>query len=1003
MIRRFWCFTLVVVTLGHLFDLQAGTTGKISGIIRDAETGEGLPGANVTISGTTLGAATDLDGNYTIIGVAPGNYALVVTMMGFKKTTIEDIRVQIDLTRTLNIDLQAIVLDAGEEVTVVAERPIVQMDMTSSLSSISAQEISALPVESVNDVLILQAGIVNAGGIHIRGGRANEVAYWVDGVATTDGYNGANVSRIENTAIQELQVISGTFNAEYGQAMSGIINIITKDGTPDYHGELMGYLGDYNSTDDMYSVMDKVTTTVIDSAAADVSQSVGKTNPLKALNPIYNLQGSLSGPVPFTRERLTFFANGRYYQREGYLYGREWYKPQGIAGDSSLIPMDGNRSFTGLGKLSFWLNRNIKLVYSLNYSDYYAPRYYSEAYKYVPTGRNQSFSNTLTHLLTFNHILSTTTFYEAKISRMTNESKSYLYEDMNARPNWLVTALIPTDTTGLNFNRVVFDPEMSPSQLDSVVYYGYDYDWIPDPQDYEGYVHPDSSMDPTGFSFKRAGTDLGRSQRKTSYWIGKIDLTSQINRKNQLKAGFEVRLHELELDSYNLIAATDPTNGVQITPFAPTAPEIGTPFRTIFTTPRKPREFSAYLQNKIELKDLIMNIGLRFDYFDANWVVPADPTDINIYDPFKYEHIYKDFDADYAAILDPDAFTEYVNGLIQYTPEERRAFMHQKADPKMQLSPRVGIAYPITDRGVIHFSYGHFFQMPTFEYLYARPDFVLNSGGGRFIIGNADLSAQRTTQYEIGLQQQISNNIGIDLTVFYRDIRDWVGTSPPIETYRSNVLYTPYENKDYANVRGITFKMDKRFSSQFSFQVDYSWMIAEGTYSDPNDAFNAISAEQEPQKILIPMDWDQRQTLNAQAIYNFKGWTASMIGVFRSGLPYTPSFAYGAFVGGNQLNGLPENSSRRPNIYYVDFRLEREWRLKNGLRLGIFTFIDNLFDTKAITNVYSDTGTPDYTTNPKLNTIAYNERRISTPEDYFTHPSWYISPRMVRLGVRLGF
>jgi hypothetical protein len=197
--------------------------------------------------------------------------------------------------------------------------------------------------------------------------------------------------------------------------------------------------------------------------------------------------------------------------------------------------------------------------------------------------------------------------------------------------------------------------------------------------------------------------------------------------------------------------------------------------------------------------------------------------------------------------------------------------------------------------------------------------------------------------------------------------------------------------------------MDQRFTRNFSFQLDYSWMLAEGTYSNPNDAFNAINGEQEPQKTLVPMNWDQRHTLNAQLILRLKGWTASMIGRYNSGLPYTPSFARGAFVGGAQLNGLPENSERRPNIYYADFRLDKEWRLKNGLRLGVFTYIDNLFDTRAITNVFSDTGSPDYTTNPRLKDVNYDDRRISTTEDYFSRPTWYISPRLVRLGLRVGF
>ncbi|MBN1559319.1 carboxypeptidase-like regulatory domain-containing protein, partial [candidate division KSB1 bacterium] len=598
--KRIFIFLLMLTGVG-VQSLHAGTTGKIAGVVRDAETREPLPGANVTIEGTTLGDATDLDGNFSVIGIPPGNYTVAVTMMGYKRHRVQDVGVRIDLTTPLNVDLQVTVLESGEEVTVVAERPIVQMDMTSSLSSVAAREIAALPAESVSEVLSLQAGVVNAGGIHIRGGRANEVAYWVDGVVATDVYNGGNTSRIENPAIEELQVISGTFNAEYGQAMSGIVNIITKDGGPRYSGELTGYVGDYFSGDEMYSVMKKVTD-VVDPTTGDLLyQTTDEEYPLRGFNPVYNLQGSLSGPVPFTADRLTFFANVRYYENEGYLYGRDWYKPQGIAGDSSLIPMNGSQSLTGLGKLSFKLSDNMKLTYSLNASDSYSPRGYSENYKYVPEGRNQSFGATMTHLLSFNHVLSQKTFYEVKLNRMSNESQSYLYEDENARPHWLVTYQSPVDTTGENFETVVFDPAMNPSQLDSVKYYDYSYRWIPDPSNYEGYVHADSSQDPTGYSYKRAGTDLGRSWRRTSYWIGKFDLTSQFNQRNQLKAGFEVRLHELELDSYTLISDVNPADGVQIVPFKPVAPNIGSPSRAIYTEPRRPREISAYIQDKIEL------------------------------------------------------------------------------------------------------------------------------------------------------------------------------------------------------------------------------------------------------------------------------------------------------------------------------------------------------------------------------------------------------------------
>ncbi|RPH98005.1 MAG: TonB-dependent receptor, partial [Calditrichaeota bacterium] len=180
------------------------------------------------------------------------------------------------------------------------------------------------------------------------------------------------------------------------------------------------------------------------------------------------------------------------------------------------------------------------------------------------------------------------------------------------------------------------------------------------------------------------------------------------------KAGFEARLHELTLDSYTIQKKLKENGTEEIVPFTPYVPPSSTIYHDEYS--RKPREFSAYVQDKMELKEIILNLGVRFDYFDANSVILADPRDPNIYDPMLSQNRYKN----------PDASAEK---LIEYTPDERRAFMHKKVDPKAQLSPRLGIAYPITDRGVIHFSYGHFFQIPEFRFLYDSPDFKFSKAG----------------------------------------------------------------------------------------------------------------------------------------------------------------------------------------------------------------------------------------------------------------------------------
>jgi len=328
--------------------------------------------------------------------------------------------------------------------------------------------------------------------------------------------------------------------------------------------------------------------------------------------------------------------------------------------------------------------------------------------------------------------------------------------------------------------------------------------------------------------------------------------------------------------------------------------------------------------------------------------------------------------------------------------------MWKDADAKTQVSPRIGIAYPITDKGVIHFSYGHFFQIPDFQYLYASPGFKLNTGGGNSLFGNANLNPQRTTQYEIGLQQELAPGLGIDVTVFYRDIRDWVGNSPIVSTYRDVVSYSTYENKDYANVRGVTLRGEQRFTNLFSVMIDYTFQIAEGTYSNPDDAFYAELADEEPLRSLIPLNWDQHHTFNMQLMYRPKSWTISLVGRFNTGLPYTPSFAKGSYVGGAGVSALPENSSRNPNIYSADVYVTKSFPFA-GMNMMLFAYVYNVFDNRMATAVFSDTGSPEYTTNPRPEDVIYNSLRIGTVEDLYKRPEWYIAPRQVQLGLSLGF
>lgn len=981
--------------------LFAGITGKISGRVLDATTGEPLPGVNIVVSGTMLGTASDLQGYYTILNIPPGMYSLKFTMMGYKSLVVDNLRVKIDLTTSVDAEMETTVLETDEAVTVVAERALVQIDMTSSLSAIGSDEISNLPVQEVSDVLELQAGVVTTGeDLHIRGGRAGEVAFWVDGVAATDGYSGSMGVTVENSAIEELQVVSGTFNAEYGQAMSGIINIITKDGDQNYTGQVKAYLGDYVSNNDAFNVMDDVRTQQ-NAGTGEVESVADYSNPLSKFNPNYNVEYSLSGPVPLLKDKLTFFSSGRYQSNEGYIYGREWFKPTGIAGDSSLVPMNPYEKTSLQGKLTYKLSSNIKLSYNIFWNkwnkdlDYFysnqdvnvanSGNINGHDYRYTPYGLPFQTGNGTTHIFSINHVLSPSTFYELRINRFESEYKRYVYEDALKTPGYLIEIVADEDA---GIESEIFDPttQEGMARLANIEQQRIAYNYIIDPDNPDGYVHPDSGNAPTSYSYNKVGMDMTHYYRSTAYWVGKFDLTSQIHRSHQLKLGAEARFHELKLNSYQLRPELDGSE--QVVPFVPHIYDESSNYTSVYN--EKPKEFSTYIQDKFEYKNLILNIGLRYDYFDANGYVPVDSEDPNIYDPIKDEHIYKN-----AGAADDE--------LVEYTVEERKEFMYRKVDAKTKVSPRLGIAYPITDRGVVHFSYGHFFQIPNFEFLYSNPGYKVSNGGGNSLFGNPDLEPQKTVMYEVGIQQQITEDIGIDATLFYRDVRDWVGTSPLINTPISSVKYSLYENKDYENVRGVTLKVEKRHSNNFSARLDYTYQIVEGTYSDPDDAFNAYTNEEEPRLSLIPMSWDQTHTLNGSLVYQLSDWTVSLIGRYWTGLPYTPTFAEGTvLVGGGAVVGLRENSARLPSQKSVDLYINRRFDL-GAIELQLFLNVYNLFDQVNESAVYTDTGSASYSTEIDPSTISYSTDRIGTVESYVDQPGWYTAPRQVQLGVTLGF
>jgi outer membrane receptor for ferrienterochelin and colicin len=912
--RFFRTIILLVFTLvGQADSLRAQTSGKIVGVVKDSQTGEALPGANVMIEGSTVGAATDINGYYMMFRVPPGNHTIIVSYVGYQRVLVRDVEVLTDLTTTINFDLQPEILE-GKEVVIVAERPLVRKDLTSSEARVSADRIAKMPVQEMASLLDLQAGITRGtdGQLHIRGGRSSEVAYMVNGISITDDFDRGQALTVENESIQELQVVSGTFNAEYGNAMSGVINIVTKTGGNHFAGKLEAWAGDYLSN------------------RTNVFWNIDDLNPAAEKN----LQATLSGPL--VRDRLNFFLTGRRYENDGWLYGPNVHSPQGRArlGDSSAVAMNSTERWSGQGVLRWKIMNPLTLKIDFLGSTY-ANHSYNHVYRLNPNGMRGFQGYGATVIANLTHALSSSTFYEAIISFKVNEDKSRLYDD-------------PFDSR---------------------------------------YVHPDSLTAGT-YQFFKAGTDLFRSFRSTKSIIGKLDLTSQVTPRHLIKTGVEVQKDRIDFENLTLVPATD-ANGQQLEPFQPFVESTSTPNHSLFR--REPDKFAAYIQDKIEYQSVIINVGLRFDYFLSNSRIPVDPEDPNIFLPLKPRHIYKDLNGDGVIGLAEQTDEN------KYSLEERKSFWYEKVAAKTQLSPRFGIAYPITDKGVIHFSYGIFQQIPEYNQLFNGDELKLTERQriqGPF--GNPDLNPQRTTMYELGLKQQISDNIGIDLTGYYRDIRDWISTSPPIPTFAAGVTYTKGINRDFANARGITLTITRRLANGFAFDADYTYQVVQGTNSSPEDEYLALTRGDEPRKQLAPLNWDQRHAFNLNFHVGQNTWGCNMIARFNSGQPYTPEILSGALTGQNVLPGLATNIRRKPSRLTVDLNAFRSFTLRH-LNFELFLRVYNLFDAKNPLTIWADSGKPDYT--GYQNTDAAAEADPS----WFLRPDFYSEPRRVQVGMKLIF
>ncbi|UCE20268.1 MAG: TonB-dependent receptor [Gemmatimonadota bacterium] len=1010
--KLFLSFLVFALMPGVVF---GGVTGKIAGVVKDKDSGDPLPGANIVVEGTTMGAATNLNGEYFILNVPPGTYVLKASMVGYNSMSWTNVAVSVDLTTTVNFELNPTIIEF-EAVTVTAERPMIQKDITSSTEIIPAVAIERTPTDQVEDLVSYQAGVVDG---HFRGGRTGEAVYMLDGSPLMDPYTGNFDSNVPELGVEETVVMTGGYGAEYANAQSGIVNFVAKEGTPKWAGKVRLKTSDWGldelDENEYFYRKDEM--------------KIPGTGHVEGHEKMRRMEFNLSGPEPISSYlfkslpgKMNFVVSGdiNYYDgrfpysdhKEKNILGKVTYKPA----PAYKVSVSGLKSWDDYNTFmvrpfgdTYNLYRRTTYEDLLEDYGYFDPAGWdSTANQWVEVvpqardgvfldqngnpwfdngqldtedvgrdgipgtgdegegdGRVQDYEdldgdgyldtedldhngvlngyrdaggnlhgghNMLDHIpvaerttdqlaVTWSHTLSPSTFYEFKIDRY----HTFFLSQINERAHeWDVNLNGRLDANeDLNGNGV-FDPYGTDLFRDENNNYYIDASEIGPPpfEDLNGDGFWDRQSEPeseeksnwieyanTPFGNSRDVDDFYKYGDGTTYYRDRwmesektvttvsLDVTSQVNTRHQLKTGMEMQWYDI----YNF--EIDMASG-------------GNTYNERFRV--YPRGGAIYIQDKMEFEGMIVNAGMRYDFFHANYNnYPSDLTDPTP-DPI-----------DGGSIKNPTS-----------------------VKTKDYWSPRLGVSHPITERDKLYFSYGRYFQIPRLDYLFRNINYNLQ--GAFPLIGNPNLTPERTTSYELGVEHlfpYLDESLKMTVKGFYKDIIGLTDTRSVF--YTADNWYGLTINTDYGNVRGFEISLVKRPTYYVSGTVNYTYQLARGKSSGFFQGYLIAWAENIEPTVEWPLDWDQPHTFNLNLDLripendDFLGLSflnntgINLFFTYGSGLPYTEE---------QRTKEIRNNTERRPSTYRTDMKIDKGFAF-GRFKPMFFLEVKNLFNKKNMSNI----------------------------------------------------
>ena len=942
---------LIILIMSSSLFAQTGV-GKLSGKVVDDLTREPLIGANIIVMGTDMGAATDINGDYFILNISPGTYEVKFSYVGYAPRIVQEVRIVAGITYELNAEMTT---DFTLPEIVVQDRKFFEEKSTNTTKVLDAAEIQRLPVKGVEKLASLQSGVVisegsgGAGGnavINVRGGRGSEVLYIVDGVPQNEIYSGTNQSQVSNSAIEQLSFQIGGYEAKYGQAQSGIVNVTTKSGSPTY--SVFGDVLTSSFTDDFG----------------------------------YNLYTlNLSGPIiPGNNQHTFFFSGERGWNKDG--------NPRaiGLSFNSDVVfdkpykdVMDeGLYRFTARTTSSFGPFQ-VRLGANLNFRDF---RSYVHSYAKVNADHNPrnerenlSFSSRISQNVSNNAFWNINVGY--RIYRNV-QGDGVWFDNLDAYGDSVLNAGIGT-TLPFQGGRLTVD-RIGIFSAKGRIFNGFnktDIQTLSSDLDFTAQIDNHLLEIGGGFSYNTI----------RFFSIGPIGLASD----NLADLPELIRYARLQPTSYGYdVTGRNEVSANQFTEYQ------GESIQTGFE-PKNPLLAYGYIQDRFELSDIVLNLGLRFDFFDSKTDVIKDPL------------------LPYAA-GDPNVY-------------DAEDFTTKKAE--FYISPRIGLGFPITATTVFHAQYGKFIQQPRLDQLYSTIyDLNFLVSDNNWSLNTGQVESEVTTQYEVGFRQVIGDVAALNITAFYKNTQGLINTStvffqrtPGGQTLR----YITPTNTDFGTIKGLALTLDVARISFFSMGINYTYAIAEGTGSSVSSSFTAAfrNSNGEIPKVISSLDFDQRHTGTINLDFfvpkgdlGFLEMTgANVLVSFASGRPYTPLQSQNLLAGTTNFGDTRGyvNSAFGPGNFRIDLKLEKSF-LVGDLMLTPYLWIENLLDADNPVNVYQSTGdaySTGWLETQEAKNVAASKKTAANPngdkyfiEDYKSlerTPFNFGIPRLIKLGFKVNF